>query len=421
MADGYIPARKTELIQAMSAEAGLPQGEESRFPELARLIAAILHYEAHDALEQLKDLYAPLDPDAAPGRRATGDGPLEAFETALEQALAKANFEEIDADFARGRTLSEDLVLKASNHGIQDIRYFARGAHAQPVTQRTMFGLRKKTIEADVVDDVIVLVAFKDEDEIKPRERRAFAKLRRGMRPGAALVKHFRNVARAELISLHPAAKPAMRRRDQLFLAVPAIAGGVPVLLQIVQAITVLFAVIAAYFGAQGAIDNDRLKQAVAAISGLVAVGAFVLRQKMKYERQTLLYQKQLSDTVYFRNLANNAGVLDALIGAGEEQDVKEALLAYWTLRRAGRPMSKSEIDKSAEQFLRTRLSLTVDFEIGDALGKLERLGLVVRDGETLSAIPCADALAKLDAAWDAYFKFGVVQSAGDPTARVAG
>jgi hypothetical protein len=206
-----------------------------------------------------------------------------------------------------------------------------------------------------------------------------------------------------------------------LFLAVPAVAGGVPVLLQIIPAITVLFAVIAAYFGAQGAIDNDRLKQAVAAISGLVAVGAFVLRQKMKYERQTLLYQKQLSDTVYFRNLANNAGVLDALIGAGEEQDVKEALLAYWTLRRAGRPMSKSEIDKSAEQFLRTRLSLTVDFEIGDALGKLERLGLVVRDGETLSAIPCADALAKLDAAWDSYFKFGVIQSAAEPNARIAG
>ncbi|MGE0829326.1 MAG: TMEM143 family protein [Hyphomonadaceae bacterium] len=414
MADGYIPARRAELISAMAAEGGLPDAEALRFSEVARLLSAVLHYEAHDALEELKSLYAPLDPDAPIGRRAAGLEPLQKFEAALGAALLKANFEELDAEIeTRARTkLTADLNLKASNAGIRSIRYFVRGQHQEPLRLRRFFGLWKKNLSADIADDVVVLVAFKDTNEIERQDRKAFRDMRRGVRPGGVLVKQFRNVARAELITLHPGAKPTMRSRDQVVMAVPAIAGGVPVLLQLGPALTVLFTVIAIYFGAQGVIDNSRLQQAVAALSGLVAVGAFVLRQKMKYERQTLLYQKELADTVYFRNLANNAGVLDALIGAGEEQDVKEALLAYWVLLRAGKALPKTEIDAQAEHLLRTRFALAVDFEIGDALGKLERLDLVYREGENLRARPCAEALAKLDAAWDSYFKYGAAKAA---------
>ena len=139
---------------------------------------------------------------------------------------------------------------------------------------------------------------------------------------------------------------------------------------------------------------------------GLLALGAFVMRQRMKFETQNLRYQKQLAETVYFRNLANNAGVLDLLIGAGEEQDTKEAFLAYWVLLRAGHAMGRGELDMEAEQFLKERLQLEVNFEIHDAIDKLERLGLVVREGENYRALPVRDALTKLDAAWDGYFNF---------------
>ena len=130
------------------------------------------------------------------------------------------------------------------------------------------------------------------------------------------------------------------------------------------------------------------------------------MRQRLKYETQTLRYQKQLADTVYFRNLANNAGVLDLLIGAGEEQDVKEAALAYGLLRRSGRSLAKGEIDNFAESFLKDRFGLDVDFEIHDAIAKLERLGLVTRDGDAYLPVAPNDALLKLDAAWDGVFSF---------------
>lgn len=407
--DGFIAARKAELSEAIAAEPGLPEGDAAGLPALFELFAALLHHEAHARIEALKALYDPLDPDAPQSRRDVGAAAFNAFEAALSDALAKANFVEIDPDTVQTRTTTKrltGLAIKPSLAGIRRIRYFARGDRPQQIEHRTWFGLRKQLIDANVMSDVVVLVGFKAEDEIKTEDRRAFARMRRGVRPGAAIVKHFRNIANAELVTLHPGARPSMLRRDQFFLAAPAIATGVPVLLNLWPALTVLFAVLAAYFGAQGVIEDNDLKRAVAAMSGLVAVVAFVMRQRLKYEAQTLRYQKQLADTVYFRNLANNAGVLDLLVGAGEEQDVKEAMLAYGILRRSQHSLARGEIDNFAEAFLQERFGIDVDFEIHDALDKLERLGMVSREGDAYAAVAPADALARLDAAWDAVFNF---------------
>lgn len=403
--DGFIAARKAQLSESIAAD----RADSEPLREMLRLLGALLHHEAHERLEGLKSLYYPLDPDAPPATRDVSPAGFERFEAAFVETLKRANYSEIDADTVQSRRATKQLTglsIKPSAAGIRRVRFFARGVRPEEIEHKSWLGLRKQIVHAEVMNDVVVLVGFKNADEIGPDESKAFARMRRGMRPGAALVKHFRNVATPELVTLHPGARPSMRPRDQVFLAAPAVATGVPVLLNIWPAITVLFAVLAAYFGAQGAIEENELKRAVAAISGLVAVGAFVMRQRLKYEAQTLRYQKQLADTVYFRNLANNAGVLDLLVGAGEDQDAKEAFLAYGILLAAEHPMVKGEIDNAAEAYLADRFDLEVDFEINDALAKIERLGLVTREGETYRALPPADALLKLDAAWDSVFNF---------------
>lgn len=408
--DGYIAVRKAELAQAIAADPGLPPGEGARLEEVLRLLSALLRHEAQEGLEALKALYDPLDPDAPATRRDVSLAAFERFETVLIAALARANFHEIDADTVQTRRATKQLTglaIKPSMAGIRRIRFFARGVRAEKIVTKTWFGLSKREIDVQVMADVIVLVGFKGDEEIERADRRAFAHTRRGVRPGAALVKHFRNVATPELVTLHPGARPSMRPRDQVFLAAPAVATGVPVLLNLWPAATVLFAVLAAYFGAQGVIEENELKRALAAVSGLVAVIAFVMRQRLKYEAQTLRYQKRLADTVYFRNLANNAGVIDLLVGAGEEQDTKEAFIAYFALRRAEHPLAKAEIDNFAEAYLNERFGLEIDFEIHDAMAKLERLGIIVLDaGETYRALAPAEALARLDTAWDDLFQF---------------
>jgi hypothetical protein len=321
--------------------------------------------------------------------------------------LARGNFHEVDAQTIQTIDATKALTglnIKPQAAGIRRIHYFARGPRAEKIELKSWFGLRRKTIEAEIFNDVVVLVGFKSTDEIDREDRRAFARMRRGVRPGAAIVKYFRNVAHAELVTLHPGARPAMRPRDQAMLAVPALAGGIPVIANLWPALTVLLAVLAAYWGAGQAIDNERLTHAVGALGGLFALGAFVMRQRMKFEAQSLRYQKQLSETIYFRNLANNAGALDYLIGAGEEQDVKEALVAYGALLQSG-PTQREQLDTAVESFLRERLQLKVDFEISDALAKLERLGLVQREGDLYRAAPVADAVAALSTKWRDAFR----------------
>jgi hypothetical protein len=406
--DGYIAVRKAELAEAIASATAADDARTMR--DVLNLLGALLHHEAHAKLESLKALYDPLDPDAPVSRRDVSVAAFEAFERGLNEALMRANFVEIDPDTVQSREATKRLTglsIKPSAAGTRRVRFFARGTHNETIELKRWFGLKREQIDVQTMNDVVVLVGFIAEDEAAAAaDRKALRQMRRGVRHGAALVKHFRSVAAPELVTLHPGAKPSMRPRDQAMLAGPAVVAGVPVLLNLWPAMTVIFAVLAAYFGAQGVIEESELKRALAAVSGLVAVGAFVMRQRLKYEAQTLRYQKQLADTVYFRNIANNTGVLDLLVGAGEEQDSKEAFLAYAILRRESRPLTKGEIDKLCEAFLREQLGLEIDFEIQDALNKLERLGLIVHEGEAYTAIAPADALAKLDAAWDGLFNF---------------
>jgi hypothetical protein len=404
--ESYIPVSKTALIDALAGGPGLPADDAARFAHLCRMLSAFIHHEAFDGLERLRELYRPLDPDAP---HEQGADPA-AFRAALETVLTRANFVEAptSALFAGADvdTLN-DVRIRTNHDGIAAIRFFTRGGQPETVVTRRFFGLSRREVTTETFDDVVVVVELKPAQSLDKTEERAFERLRRGARPGAMLIKHFGGVPQVVLPSLHLGAMPTMKRADQLVLGVPAIAGGAPLLIQLANALPIIFAVIAAYFGVQGAVTKDGLQKALAALSGIVALGAFLMRQRVKFDRQRLLYQRRLAETVYFHTIANNAGVLDGLVGAAEAQDAKESVLAWWVLRTQG-PLAKRDLDLACEARLREMFGVDVDFEITDALGKLIRYGLVAeRDGKLVAA-PAIDGLKALDAAWDAAFASSV-------------
>jgi hypothetical protein len=151
-------------------------------------------------------------------------------------------------------------------------------------------------------------------------------------------------------------------------------------------------------------VRDEEWAGALAALSGLGALGGFAVTQWMKFQRQTLIHQKTIADNIYYRNVNNNAGVFDTLIGEAEEQESKEAFLAYYFLLEPNGISTHADLDVHIEAWLKKNFGVDVDFEGHDALSELERHGILTRDGEQLTVLPLDAALERLDRAWNSVF-----------------
>jgi hypothetical protein len=258
-----------------------------------------------------------------------------------------------------------------------------------------------------VYDDVVMMVATKPGGMTQADARKALVSARSGgqkIRSGAVLFKYFRHIARADLKALFPNVRVVMSLSDHLTLGVPALLGGVPILIKLASTLTVLFVVAGFYLGLNGRMHDNDTERALAALSGLFALGAFVLRQWGNFHRQSLIHQKQLTDNVYYRNVNNNSGIFNYLIGEAEEQDWKEALLAYYALLTADTPLAREALGARIAELLARVFGVSADFELDDALARLKRLDLLGETDGRLSVPPLPEALARLDKEWNDFF-----------------
>ena len=116
---------------------------------------------------------------------------------------------------------------------------------------------------------------------------------------------------------------------------------------------------------------------------------------------------KALSENLYFGNLDNDAGVFHYLLDAAEEEEVKEAVLAYHFLRTAARPLTAEALDRRIADWFTRRWETAFDFEGDDGVGKLRRLRLVDDDGQgRLTAVTVDEATRRLDQIWDNLFAY---------------
>jgi hypothetical protein len=284
------------------------------------------------------------------------------------------------------------VELKALLDDYREARFFRRGHHRETFPIVDWFGLRKRTIEAMVYDDVLLLVAIKPEAQIASKRERT--RLAHGkIRPGSVLIKYFRNIATTDLIALYPNVRVAMSTFDKLALGLPALAGGVPIALSLASTLTVLFLVVGFYLGVVGVVEDDDVKKAFAAMTGLAALGGFVM------------YQKVLTDNIYFHNINNNAGIFDAVIGAAEDQECKEAFLAYYFLHVAVERPTQAMLERRIEAWLKETFGVDVEFAVDEALAKLDRLGVLIRTGDRLAVPTFDEALARLDCVWSDFFR----------------
>jgi hypothetical protein len=416
--DRFIPLRKTDLIQACLDDGRLSTEQRGAFKTLSQLIVSTLHFEYHHILEELKDSYAPFDPnsDTLAITQLTDEilqTKQDIFTDRFTQVLNAANFEKVtDQDLQEA--LNEESLFKVrlavEFEDFADVVFYRRGEYQQTETISKFWGLLKQKITFTNYDKVAVYIKFKDADYFNQKKSTA-ANFEPGFAdPGSTIIKLFQNVPKADLEMLFPNSQVRMRTIDKAIIGGSALVGGAVVLVtKLGASLLVLAGLLSYWFGFSSQEVTINTQQLIALGIGAGVLGGFIFKEWSKFKNRKLRFMKALADNLYFKNLDNNSGVFHNLIDSAEEEECKEAILAYYFLVTIGGSMTSEQLDKKIEQWFSEQFDFQIDFEIADALAKLERFGIVKSNDDQYIALSISAAQLQLDTQWDGLFNFSKV------------
>jgi hypothetical protein len=383
------------------ATGNLNDPDQMKFREFCRLLQSIFHFEYHENLEQLKDLYAPINPDRDTRKvDVFSEEEKVSFTDTLHELLDKANYEKLSQDAIEAAFEESSLFqvkLKIDFDNFDEVLLFTRGESIHTEQVKMFFGLVKKEITFSNFDRVVIYIKYKDG---------VMSDAAQG-KPGATMLKLFQNVPRADVEMLFPDTRVAMRNIDKLMIGVPAVIGAAAILTTKVGASLLLLGSLMGFWlglhSEEIELDEARM---LAILAGLAGLGSFIWKQFSNFKNRKLGFMQSLTQNLYFKNLDNNAGVFHRLVDDAEEEECKEAILAYYFLLAEGSATDEKDLDSKVEAWFSTRWETEIDFEVDDAMAKLKKLNLVEQSGDGLSVTPVDTACELLDKRWDEYFKF---------------
>jgi len=417
----FIPIRKQELIDDLLAAEHWQAEQRQYFQDFCRLWIALYHYKFHAHLEQLKCCYFPFNPDTnlVTRHQYTAEELNTLYQQlvqSMQQLLNHANYE------ALTKAEIQEALNAISHYGLNvsvDLDDFAemaiyyRGATVETRWKRswkTLF-LVKEAIEIPIYRRFLLLVKFKTEaeriQELKVQNpqlstkqaHRKVKKARRGLpqalvQQDRVLLKLFKNIPRADLGMLFPNQKVRLKWVDKVKLAITGGSGTIGGLSAVVGKLSV-------------AVLNPLAL--ASAFAGLVGI---IVRQVMNIFNQRNKYMMVLAKNLYFHSLYNNLGVISRLIDVAEEEECKEAILAYYFLYvHQDQEYTQEDLDRVIEDYIQQRYGISINFEVEDGIAKLAQEGLLsCSEQGILKIIDLPQACQQLDAQWDGLFRFEPVK-----------
>jgi hypothetical protein len=380
-------------VELLCRQPELSPADQEPFRQLCRLLDATLHFGYHARLEELKDAYAPFDPDADTRPLVVRDaaGEKEQIEKLFDRfidLLERANFIRLTrAHVAEALKSASDwgLNLVVDFNVFDRLEIFARGDMLGKRTRRnwrTWF--RTEEVPVPVYQRLVLMLRLRNWQQIGEV-----------VDTRSVYIKVFKEIPKLDLEMLLPGTRVQLSRFDQGRILLPTLSGVAVTIWKLVQgAATLVFNGINSSMAFLGL------------IGGTVGYG---LRSFYGYLQTKQKYQLNLTQSLYFQNLDNNAGALFLLLNEAEEQEFREAALAYFVLlTRAGETgWTRRQVDDSIEELLKQAAGIEIDFEISDAVDKLVRYRLVEECGAgKLRAVPLRAGLEALDRAWDGAFEY---------------
>ena len=387
-----LPIRPGDLTRLLMAQPELTGDEREKMGKLGPLLGALFHSEFFTRLRELKELYSPLDPDSDYIRlpkhsRIRTDSSDEEFLVPFEATLDRANYRRLEDG------IIEEAVKAPNEMGLtyvpdfkqfEHLRIYVRGyTQISRVFRGPRTKFRKRTMLLDAYQRLVIALKFRDGLDLGPFTRSDVIYLRM-----------FKDVPHVD-IEMHlpeQGTKVKMRWIDKAQIASPVFMG-LP---------TLAMKIFGLSFAALG---NPMLLAPLMAVPVTAGMNSF-----FGFHRAKNKHLSSMIRNLYYLTLANNGSVLNRLVDSAEEEEYKEAMLAYYFLwRRLDQPeeWTMEQLDSHIEAFLKSVSNVEINFEIADALGKLFRLGLAKRDAQgRLHALTIDQALVALDERWDRTFNY---------------
>ena len=388
----FIPLRIADLVEFLATGKGgkaeappLSDADQRDVRRLAERLGDHFHHAFRARFTRIKDAYAPFDPDRD---TVAIDSPndvekakaIQSLFAEIKGLLERANYKELTIEHAnqvmKGASLW-GLDLDVDWSVFDHIAMYYRGDAPGPRTVRRWWKLWKRE-EIQVPEFNRLVLVLKQ----KPHKR-----LGKDADTSSVFMKIFKDMPKADLEMVLPGTRIQLTKLDRGLIFYPLLSGFALLLYKVLSDLLEFK-------------DIFSIATSISLSWSLAVLFAgYGYKSYSRYANKKTAYTLRLTRSLYYQVIDNNAGVFFRLLDEAEEQEVREALLAYFYLwRHAGdRGLSAEELDDRIEQDLDRRLSVKVDFEIGDALEKLHALGLVKKDGELLRAVSLDEAIRKLE------------------------
>ncbi len=394
----YIPLRRSDLVELLATDKDLAEEQREPFRQFCRLVTAVLHYQYHDKLEELKNEYAPFDPDQV--TKTVKELSSEEKETQQQRVFDKFTWVMERANYKR---LSRDEMMKAteaaSAWGInldidfslfKNLEIYIRGDTMGTRVKRHWLQFWKmEEVRVPVYKRVVVIL------KLQPHPR-----LDSTANTDSVYLKMFKEIPKEDIEMLLPGGRLKMPK-----LAVGKLGASLVGAVGFVG--YKLFTEFGILLSQIGRLNPLAFWTPVSLIAG------YGYKQYAGYQTARQAFNLQLTRSLYYLNLDNNAGVLYHILDEAEEQECREIILAYYYLWRYApeKGWTAADLDEYVEMDLERLVDLKVDFEIEDALDKLETFGLIEKNEDRYRTISIEKALELLDYKWDNYFTYNVVKT----------
>ncbi|MFL2479304.1 MAG: DUF3754 domain-containing protein [Verrucomicrobiales bacterium] len=357
----FIPIGRDKLLECLPEFEKCSESDRSQLIELFDLLSSALHSQYHSEQINLQRLYQPLDPDSILVlKEDTNKDSSEVFRQ-VDKILQNANYQKLptgELKTAVENATALGLRMKVDFSLFEELHVYGRGDETETWTKKSWWKFfKEEKFDVKVFQRLIIAFRLKDHDDLPKGQSSSFVYL-----------KSFKGIPHSDLHTLLPGTQVKMTLLDRGKIIIPALSG---IVMSIVKIVRLMVAV--AIFATLANFIKFWVIPA-----GIIY---YIIKGFLSYKKTQDKYQLNLTRNLYFQNLDNNSGVLLRILNEAELQDYRELVIAYYVLWRFGKAgMRAKQIDDIAEHQLFETINQKIDFEVDDALEKLESIKLIYKE-----------------------------------------